>query len=234
VTLYRRTAALAPLVAAVAVAVAVVASCAAPGSTPPGPGSRPAPTGAAPRSSAPVACPQQGVVIRIGAVDGAMGLRVLSVEMTNCADRPYTVDGYPVVRVLDGDRKPIDVEIGLGTSTIIIDPGLDAAPQPVTLPPGGEATDTVVWRNLVTDATVVATTGTYLQIAPAGGQPSQIVSPRGGIDLGNTGKLGVGSWRATEPTGPAVPPTEPTGPAVPPTVPAVPPGPPGSTPPPGR
>ncbi|HEY2669131.1 MAG TPA: DUF4232 domain-containing protein, partial [Rugosimonospora sp.] len=138
---YRRTAALAPLVATVFVAVA---SCAAPGSVPPGPGSRPAPTGATARSSAPVACPQPGVVIRVGAVDGAMGLRALGIEMTNCADQPYTVDGYPVVRVLDGDRKPIDVEIGLGTSTITIDPGLDTAPQPVTLPPGGEATATVV------------------------------------------------------------------------------------------
>lgn len=131
-----------------------------------------------------------------GSKHAAMGLRALTVSMTNCGDRSYSVNGYPVVRVLDGDRKPLDVQVALGTRAITADPAWAADPQPVTLAPGGTVTAVVVWRNLVTDPTVVATTGRYLEIAPVGGAPAQTVNPRGGIDLGNTGRLGVGPWKA--------------------------------------
>jgi hypothetical protein len=123
-----------------------------------------------------------------------MGLRAMPVDMVNCGTRPYTVSGYPGVRVLDNDRKPLDVKVSNGTSSIALIDGLDAAPKPVTLKPGEKVVAVLVWRNTVTDSTVAATNGTYLEITPAGGQPPQTVTPHGGIDLGNTGKLGLSPW----------------------------------------
>jgi hypothetical protein len=38
-------------------------------------------------------------------VDAAMGLRALGILLINCGTRDYTAGGYPVVRVLDADRK---------------------------------------------------------------------------------------------------------------------------------
>jgi hypothetical protein len=46
----------------------------------------------------------------------------------------------------------------------------------------------------VTDTTVTATNGTYLEVAPEAGECPQIVTPESSIDLGNTGKLGVSAW----------------------------------------
>jgi Protein of unknown function (DUF4232) len=180
-------------VTAVAAIVAVsVGACAANTR----PGSMPAPTQPAPSPSASAECPEPGVLIQLAGGDAAMGLRELTLSMTNCGEQAYQVNGYPDVRVLDDQGQPLDVRIERGTSTITADPSLTAAPQPVTLPPGGTATAVVVWRNLVTDPSVVATTGASLRIAPATGAPAQTVTPRGGIDLGNTGRLAVSPWKA--------------------------------------
>lgn len=179
-------------IAAIA-AIAALSSCTSGGKA----DSMPAPTRPSAGTGAPAACPETGVAIRIGDVDAATGLRGLTVSMTNCGDRPYQVTGYPDVRVLDDRRKPLDIRVEHGASTITADPSLTAAPEPVTLQPGGTATAVVMWRNLVTDSSVDATTGTYLTIAPASGAPAQTVTPRGGVDLGNTGRLGVGPWKAT-------------------------------------
>ncbi|GIH14133.1 DUF4232 domain-containing protein [Rugosimonospora africana] len=190
---------------AAAAAVATIAALAVPscGSRQdPGPLPTAVPTAVA-STATQAACPDPGVVIRIGDVDAAMGLRALTVSMTNCGDRPYQANGYPAVRVLGDDHKPLDVRVAPGTSDITVDPALTAAPRPVTLQPGGTATAVVMWRNLVTDSTVVATTGTYLEIAPTTGAPAQTVTPKGGIDLGNTGKLGVGPWTAASQSEPA-------------------------------
>lgn len=154
----------------------------------------PAPT-AAPTKATQAACPAPGVLMSIGNVDAAMGLRALTVSMTNCGEQAFAVNGYPVVRLLDDDRKPLDVQVALGTKAITADPALATDPEPVTLAPGQTATAVVVWRNLVTDPTVVATTGRYLEVAPVTGAPAQTVTPRGGVDLGNTGRLGVGPWK---------------------------------------
>jgi hypothetical protein len=52
----------------------------------------------------------------------------------------------------------------------------------------------------------------FLDIAPLKGRPSQIVAPRGGLDLGSTGRFGVSAWSllpdsdvAESPAGPPVP-----------------------------
>ncbi|MDG4761692.1 DUF4232 domain-containing protein [Micromonospora sp. WMMD710] len=73
--------------------------------------------------------------------------------------------------------------------------GFDQPPQPFTLRKGERAVATVLWRNLVTDPTVVATDGAYLTVAPAAGQPAEDVDPDGPLDVGNTGRIGVSAWR---------------------------------------
>lgn len=123
-----------------------------------------------------------------------MGLRALGIQLTNCGARDYTANGFPVVRVLDGNRRPLDITVGNGSSPVSAPDSYDAPPQPVTLRPGGQATARVLWRNTVTESTVPATEGEYLEIAPAVGEPTQIVAPRGGIDLGTTGRLAVNAW----------------------------------------
>ncbi|GAA5202268.1 hypothetical protein GCM10023322_83880 [Rugosimonospora acidiphila] len=198
-TVYRRTTGIALL----ALAAAATASCAGqvgPDPTRPGPTSSGAAAGAVGPTATATDCPGSGLAVTAGVPDAAMGLRALAIDLTNCGSRPYTVNGYPTVRVLDDGRKPLDVRTSHGASAITTDNGITASPAPVTLAPGQRATATLVWRNLVTDATVVATRGTYLEIVPAPGEPAQTVAPHDGIDLGNTGMLGVGAWAAARPT----------------------------------
>jgi hypothetical protein len=175
-------------------ALALVAACAAPGTNPgsmapPHPGlPDPTATGTA------AACPEPGVLIREGGSDAAMGLRVLSIELVNCGASPYAVNGYPTIRVFDADHKLLDVDVERGTTGISGAGDLNAGPTPLTLGPGQEAVATLAWRNTVTDSTVVATNGAYLEIAPADGQHPQVVTPKYPIDLGNTGRLGTTAW----------------------------------------
>ncbi|MFY1618084.1 DUF4232 domain-containing protein [Micromonospora sp. WMMD736] len=158
-------------------------------------GPPPKPSSPAPSASAePVpTCPASGVRIRSTGGDAAMGLRALGLELVNCGDRPYRLDGYPTVWVLDERRKPIILSVVNGAQGITS--GFDQPPQPITLQEGERAVATVLWRNLVTDSTVVATDGAYLSVAPAAGQPAEEVDPHGPVDVGNTGRIGVSAWR---------------------------------------
>jgi hypothetical protein len=136
-----------------------------------------------------------GVLITAGPVDAAMGLRALGIELRNCGTVPYRVEGFPVVRVLDGGRQPLDVAVSNGSEPVSAADSYDVPPRPVLLQPGETAQAGVLWRNTVTDSTRPATTGTYLQVAPAVGEPVQLVAPEGGIDIGTTGRLAVNAWR---------------------------------------
>ncbi|GLW96733.1 DUF4232 domain-containing protein [Microtetraspora sp. NBRC 16547] len=156
-----------------------------------GPPPKPDPTLSSTAQTAPP-CPESGVVITTGEVDAAMGLRALSIEMVNCGDHRYRVKGFPSIRVLDPDRRPLDVKVGNGTSSIALIDGYDTKPMSVTLKPGEKAVAGLVWRNTMTDPTVTATIGSYLEIAPVDGEPPQTVPQY--VDLGNTGKLGVTAW----------------------------------------
>ena len=150
------------------------------------------PTRSAPpdRHPAPPACTPEGISIGMGTPDAAMGLRGATLTLRNCGDRPYTLNGYPSLRVLDEDRQPFDVQIVRG-STQLRDPG----PKPLTVRPGKTAVFSVRWRNLVTDATTTAVAGTYLEVRPAPGRPVVIVEADGPIDLGNTGRMEETAWR---------------------------------------
>lgn len=172
--------------------LAVSACTAEPEPTAPIPSAAPKPTGTAD-------CPESGVRVTTGVAEAAMGLRVQGINLTNCGQRPYHLDGYPLLRVLDKNGEPLDVRLAHGSAGIATIDGFDAPPQPLTLQPGDVAQTHVVWRNTTTSADAPAV-GEYLSIAPAEGRPWQPVQLddryRDGlhIDLGNTGKLGVRAW----------------------------------------
>ncbi|MCZ2523854.1 DUF4232 domain-containing protein [Streptomyces sp. HB2AG] len=149
----------------------------------------PAPSRTSPSASA---CPESGLTVREGQIDAVMGLRVLTVELHNCGTRPRTVNGYPDVRVLDDDREPLDVETVHGLSSVATLDEVDTAPEPVGLEPGEKAVARLAWKNRVTDSTVPATDGSYLDIAPAEGEDRQTVEIL--VDLGTTGRLGTSAW----------------------------------------
>ncbi|MEU6078232.1 DUF4232 domain-containing protein [Micromonospora sp. NPDC047074] len=148
-------------------------------------------------------CPESGVRITSRGTEAAMGLRALGLELVNCGTRPYPLSGYPVLRLFDADGNPIPVRVIEGAEGITS--GFDQPPRALTLRPGERAGAAVLWRNLVTDATVTATNGERLEVAPAVDRAAQDVDLDGSIDLGNTGRIGVSAWKPL--AGPAPTPT---------------------------
>lgn len=132
--------------------------------------------------------------------DSAMGLRVLAFDVVNCGTAPYTVAGYPDVRLFDEDRQPIDVTVEQGDGTIATVPAFDNPPGEVTLQPGERARSGLLWRDLVTDVDLdKVVTGHYLEARAAAGawQDVPLFTPNGQpttVDLGTTGRLGVQAW----------------------------------------
>ncbi|MFH8489368.1 DUF4232 domain-containing protein [Streptomyces longisporoflavus] len=156
-------------------------------------------------------CPASGVRIEPSLVDAAMGLRAMSVTLTNCGKDTYRLKGYPKLRVLDEHREPLDVQILEGTAPIMTrddDPGPNHS---VSLKTGEAAYTVLVWRNTVTDTTTTAVSGTYLKVTPVPGARSGTVTPQGRIDLGNTGRIGTTAWQR-EPADDTAP-SRPTAPA---------------------
>ncbi|WP_170231992.1 DUF4232 domain-containing protein [Saccharothrix saharensis] len=157
---------------------------------------------AAPPTPTPTTCPT-GVEYAVTGEEAASGLRVLTLELTNCGTEPLRLDGYPSVTVLDGDRRPVTIAVGRGSFGISAVAAFDAEPQPVTVPPGGSAVTGLLWRNTHTDTSAPPVVGEHLELAVATGEPTRVftpVAPSGGgpitIDLGSTGKLGVRPWTA--------------------------------------
>ncbi|MEU7136065.1 DUF4232 domain-containing protein [Streptomyces sp. NPDC046261] len=145
--------------------------------------------------SRPSECHQQGVQVMGGTVDAAMGLRAFDVRLVNCGAAPYTVNGYPSVRVLDERKRVVDVTIHQDVKAGGRSDAGEAAPRPVRLRPGQAAVAVVMWRNTYDDPSRPPVRGTYLNVAPAADAPWQTLTPDGGVDLGSTGKLTVGPWR---------------------------------------
>lgn len=152
-------------------------------------------------------CPASGARVALSGQDAAMGIRLTSLELTNCGEEPYSVTGYPELTLLDEERQPFTVEVLHGAEPITSDSGyctptgrFDPGPQPVTLAPGERAFAGVVWRNLTTDEFDKLITAPYLSVVPSEGEEPQETSPPGGIDLGTTGRLGVGAWRPDGPS----------------------------------
>ncbi|MBW5480694.1 DUF4232 domain-containing protein [Streptomyces bambusae] len=136
------------------------------------------------------------MVLREGQGDAAMGLRVAEVQLLNCGTEPYVLEGYPDVKVLDKAKAPVRVDIGHGSNNVASGTGLDAQPERIVLQPGQHASFSLLWRNLVTDATVPATEGRHLEVRPRPGAPLLTLALTRPLDLGNTGRLGLGPWTA--------------------------------------
>lgn len=142
----------------------------------------------------PGGCPPSGMLVQTGPTDAAMGLRAMGIELVNCGSVPFTVNGYPAIRVLDDDRAPLPVTVLQGSSAVASIDGFDTPPAPVTAAPGERLVAGLVWRNTVEMGTGPVN-ATYLEIVPAPGQPPQTVRPDHRMDLGTTGRLGVTAWR---------------------------------------
>jgi hypothetical protein len=183
-------------------AVALLAGCASP-VTVADPPDRPAVARNAPNASVPVSpspepvvCPPSGVRLELGETDAAMGLRALGVYLINCGRKTYRVNGYPAVRTLDKQRKPLHVRVLNGVVEIAGSiPDWSGAPRPIVLKPGERAAAVVVWRNTYDNISHPPVDAPYLEVAPVAGRPAQVLAADGGIDLGSTGRLGVSPWR---------------------------------------
>lgn len=162
----------------------------------PSPSSAPSPSGPGSAPSAdPGVCPASGVRPESDGVDAAMGLRALGLELVNCSDKTYRVNGYPALRALDDERGPLDVQIRHGITEIASIPGWDGPPGPVVLKPGERAVAVVVWRNTYDDIRKPPVEVTYLEVAPLAGRPALTVTPQSRLDLGSTGRIAVSRWR---------------------------------------
>ena len=164
-------------------AVALIAGCTSYHSEPVIP--LPTPPTAGPSKAAD--CPAPGLLITAERGDAAAGYREMTIKAKNCGDTPYVLDGRPDIVVLDADRKAAAV-------ALVPSVHWTASPRKLTLQPGTSATAVLAWHNTVTESTVVATSGAYLDVAPGKGEPRQIVTPPVPLDLGNTGKLQASAW----------------------------------------
>ncbi|WP_443033768.1 DUF4232 domain-containing protein [Streptomyces sp. AD681] len=151
-----------------------------------------------PSDEAPVpagTCPASGLRLTADQGDAAMGLRVVGLHLENCGDRTYSLEGYPVLQLLDAEHQPVDgVEILRGTDGIPMAGGDGEAPRPVTLRPGEAAVSGLAWRN--TTEFGEAVTVPYVRVRAEAGSDPVMVAPH--LDLGTTGELGVRAWRKDE------------------------------------
>ncbi|WP_406450096.1 DUF4232 domain-containing protein [Streptomyces sp. NBC_00876] len=141
------------------------------------------------------ACPPSGVQVTADRGDAAMGLRVVGLHLVNCGSTAYRVNGYPGLQLLARDREPVTgVRILHGTDAISTGIGGDATSRPVTLKPGESAYANLAWRN--TTGAGEAVNAPYVRVTPKPGAAAVTVTPE--LDLGTTGKLGVGPWTKDE------------------------------------
>ncbi|MEW1780447.1 DUF4232 domain-containing protein [Streptomyces sp. NPDC086777] len=141
------------------------------------------------------ACPASGVRLWADDGDAAMGLRVVGLHLENCGKRDYTLDGYPELSLLDDDREPVDgIRVLHGGDAVAMGTGFDGPPSPLVLEPGEAALSGLVWRNTTLAGTAVNVP--YVRVLAKPGAAPVTVTPR--LDLGTTGKLGVGAWKRAD------------------------------------
>ncbi|MBQ1092769.1 DUF4232 domain-containing protein [Streptomyces sp. B93] len=140
-------------------------------------------------------CPESGIRVTADEGDAAMGLRVVGLLLENCGTEPYHLDGYPRVDVVDEDHDVVtDVKVLEGGDSIAMSTGADGEPQPLDLAPGERARSALVWRNTTEFGTPV--NAPYARVVAGPGADPVMVTPE--LDLGTTGKLGVGPWKRDE------------------------------------
>ncbi|WP_371502545.1 DUF4232 domain-containing protein [Kitasatospora sp. NBC_00374] len=144
-------------------------------------------------------CPSSGTRVYADEGDAAMGLRVLGLHLENCGAGTVRLNGYPELQVVDEEHRPVDsVQVLHGGSAIATGTGADDPPQPVTLGPGESAYAGLVWRNTVEAGVADPVNAPYLRVrAEAGADPVMVIPE---LDLGTTGRLGVGAWKKGDPS----------------------------------
>ncbi|WP_234337270.1 DUF4232 domain-containing protein [Kitasatospora phosalacinea] len=165
------------------------------GSARPAPGVKVVQVRSVPTAEAPSeggACPASGVRVYADRGDAAMGLRVVGLHLENCGAAELLLDGYPQVQVLDEAHAPVaSVRVLEGGAAIATGTGADAPARRFTVPPGGKARSTLVWRN-TNDASSDPVNAPYARVRATPGAAPVMVTPE--LDLGTTGRLGVGAW----------------------------------------
>ncbi|MFE2845601.1 DUF4232 domain-containing protein [Streptomyces scopuliridis] len=134
-------------------------------------------------------CLASGVAVSHGEVNAAMGIRAVSIGLRNCGTKPYRVNGYPEIDVLDEDREPVDLKLIHGNeSTGAAD---DQGPRELTLAPGESVEAVLQWNNRITESGGHAT-GSYVVIAAAPGEERGMLPLP--VDIGTDGELRVTAW----------------------------------------
>jgi hypothetical protein len=135
-------------------------------------------------------CPPSGVRFGTGRVDGAMGLRAMTLTLVNCGERPYRLDGYPFVRVLDETGAPLTgVSTAEGTDKVFMAPE-SQGPKPLTVAPGETAHAALYWRMGAED-------GTFLHVGPQKNRDDLNIRPLEPLDIGPENILGTTPWSLT-------------------------------------
>ncbi|GAB3013061.1 hypothetical protein GCM10023080_095150 [Streptomyces pseudoechinosporeus] len=136
-------------------------------------------------------CPPSGVRFGTELVQGAMGLRATSLILTNCGSRPYELNGYPSIQVLDEESLPLTgVRTVEGTDEVSMAPE-DPGPEPLTLAPGERAYASLYWR-------MNNEKGIYLRVTPAKGREVTTVRAEDYLDIGPDNVLGTSPWKPME------------------------------------
>ncbi|WP_424887256.1 DUF4232 domain-containing protein [Streptomyces sp. XH2] len=151
---------------------------------------RSVPAGEAPSTGGP--CPSSGVRVYADEDgDAAMGLRVLALHLENCGTQPYRLNGYPQLQVLDEKHHVVSGVETVRGSDVAQSTGADGVPRPMALKQGERAYAVLVWRN--TTGGGAAVNAPYARVRAQSGAAPVMVTPE--LDLGTTGKLGVGPWK---------------------------------------
>ncbi|WP_128428845.1 DUF4232 domain-containing protein [Streptomyces cyaneus] len=152
---------------------------------------------AAEASSASGPCPESGVRLYADDGDAAMGLRVVGLHLVNCGTSSYRLNGYPELELLDEDHDSVDgVRVLRGTDRISTATGGGGTPQPVVLRPGEAAEAGLAWRNTTEAGVGDPVNAPYVRVRARPGADPVMVVPE--LDLGTTGRLGVGPWKKDE------------------------------------
>ncbi|MFD7794379.1 DUF4232 domain-containing protein [Streptomyces sp. NPDC059759] len=133
-------------------------------------------------------CPASGLRFGTGPVDAAMGLRGMTLTLTNCGKRPYAMGGYPdVVAVLGPEGTRVSgVRAVAGTDQVPMAPP-DPGPKAFVLRPGERARAGLYWR-------MAAEEGSYLRVAPRTGQAAVTLPLPDPLDIGPRNTLGATAW----------------------------------------
>jgi hypothetical protein len=168
-------------IATTALCALLVAGC----GTKPAPGEEPAAVAAS--------CPASGMALwlREPTAGPNSGLRSMNVEVYNCGDRDRVLKGYPRVRLLNTDLKPLKVRIEHGSPGVGNIVGFDRPATTVTLKPGEVAATEILWREKPRSKRVVSPS--VLEITPRPGLPAERL-PDAAIDLAASRVLGIAPW----------------------------------------